>query len=139
MSRLAGALPDEGAEAARIPLAHALIADRVWLLRLRGDSTDGVALWPDLDASAIRALARRNAAAYALYLNDLDDVGATIDYTTSKGEVYTSTVSDVLNHVLLHASHHRGQVNAALRQAGHEPQWVDFIAWLRAGEPSAED
>ena len=136
---LARTLPTSEAEAARIPLAHTLVADRVWLLRLRGDSTDGVALWPDLDASAIRALARRNAAAYALYLNDLDDVEATIDYTNSKGEAYTSTVSDVLNHVLLHAAHHRGQVNAALRQAGHEPPWVDFIAWIRAGEPDVED
>jgi len=139
MARLTRALPDEGAEAARVPLAHALIADRVWLLRLRGDSTDGVALWPDLDASAIRALTLRNADAYAVYLNDLVDVDATIDYTNSKGESYTSSVSDVLNHVLLHAAHHRGQVNAALRQAGYEPQWVDFIAWIRAGEPSAED
>lgn len=121
-----------------MPLAHALVADRVWLLRLQGDSTDGVALWPDLDPSAIRALALRNADAYALYLNGLEDLEATIDYTTSRGETYTSTVWDVLNHVLLHAAHHRGQVNTALRQAGHEPPWVDFIAWIRAGEPGVE-
>lgn len=139
MGCLARALPDDGAEAARVPLAHALVADRVWLLRLQGDSTDGVALWPDLDPAAIRALALRNADAYALYLNDLDDLESTIDYTNSRGEAFTSTVSDVLNHVLLHAAHHRGQVNVALRQAGLEPPWVDFIAWVRAGEPDAEE
>ena len=139
MARLARARPDQGAENARIPLAHALVADRVWLLRLRGASTDGVALWPDLDASAIRALSRRNAEAYAIYLSELEDLDATIEYSTSRGETYTSTVSDVLNHVLLHASHHRGQVNAALREGGHEPQWVDLIAWIRAGEPDGEE
>ncbi len=139
MARLASALPDNGAESARVPLAHALVADRVWLLRLRGDSTDGVALWPDLDASAIRTLAGRNADAYADYLNDLHDDDAPIDYANSKGEPYTSSVLDVLNHVLLHAAHHRGQVNAALRQAGHEPVWVDSIARVRAGEPRAEN
>lgn len=117
--------------------AHTLVADRVWLLRLRGESTEAVVLWPDLDAAGSVALAHRNADAYAAYLGRLTeaDLVATATYRTSKGAAHETAVADVLDHVLLHAAHHRGQINAALRAAGAEPPWVDFIAWVRAGEP----
>lgn len=117
------------------PLAHTLVADRVWLLRLRGDPTEGLVLWPDLDADGCHALARRNADAYDVFLAEAGLDGA-ITYRNSTGTTHETAVRDVLDHVLLHAAHHRGQVNAALRAAGTEPPWVDYLAWLRAGEPS---
>ena len=130
---LAGAVTD--VPSALRPLAHALVADRVWLLRLRGEPTGGVALWPDLDADGCRALARRNAAAYAEVLAAPPDLDAAVAYATSSGAAYETAVGDILDHVLLHAAHHRGQTNAALRAAGAEPPWVDFVAWVRQGEP----
>lgn len=136
--QLADALVRTPAPDAIRPFAHALVADRVWLLRLRGEPTEAVALWPDLDAAGCRALALRNADAYAAYLDALTevDLGATVAYRNSKGAAYETAVADVLDHVLLHAPHHRGQANAALRAAGGEPPGVDFILWVRAGEPS---
>ncbi|MEM1116542.1 MAG: DinB family protein [Bacteroidota bacterium] len=123
----------------RRPLGHALIADRVWLLRLRSEPTEGTALWPDLEIEGCRALARRNADGYTAALDTLSeaDLDATVAYQNSSGRTYATAIRDVLDHVLLHASHHRGQVNAALRAAGADPPWVDFIAWVRAGEPGA--
>ena len=137
-ARLVDALPAAGAEAARSPLAHALVADDVWLRRLQGQSTHGVDLWPDLDAAACRALARRNADGYARYLRQLGDADERVRYTNSTGAAFDTAVGDVLDHVLLHAAHHRGQTSAALRQAGIAPPPVDFVAWVRAGAPSAE-
>lgn len=135
---LAEALQQAPAEAALRPFAHALTADRVWLLRLRGEPTDGVALWPTLDGASCAALARRNADAYAAYLAPLapDALERPVAYQTSQGAPHQTAVGDVLDHVLLHAAHHRGQVNAALRAAGAEPPPLDLIAWLRAGEPT---
>lgn len=134
---LVDALGSPAPDSAIRPVAHALTADRVWLLRLRGEPTDGVALWPDFDAAGCRALARRNAAAYADYLGALapSDLRQSVRYATSSGATHETAVADVLDHVLLHAAHHRGQANAALRAAGGEPPHVDLIAWLRAGEP----
>jgi uncharacterized damage-inducible protein DinB len=134
-ARLVGAVGD--VEPARRPLAHALVADRVWLLRLRSEPTEGVALWPDLDADGLRALARLNADAWGEYLGGLDDdaLDEAAGYRTSRGASHETAVGDVLEHVLLHAAHHRGQTNVALRAADREPPHVDFIAWLRAGEP----
>jgi uncharacterized damage-inducible protein DinB len=40
--------------------------------------------------------------------------------------------------VTSHSTHHRGQVNARLRELGRAPLIVDYIAWLWLGRPSAE-
>lgn len=138
-ARLAAALPD--ASAAVRPLAHALTADRVWWLRLRGEPTEGVALWPALDADGCRALARRNAEAWDAALRpDGEPLGddaldAPTDYANSRGERFDTAVGDVLEHVLLHAAYHRGQAAAALRAEGVGPPATDFVVWLRLGEP----
>jgi uncharacterized damage-inducible protein DinB len=36
-----------------------------------------------------------------------------------------------------HSTYHRGQVNMRLRELGHEPPLVDYIAWLWLGRPAA--
>ena len=135
--RLADALEDtEAHEPARAPLAHACTADRVWLLRLRGASTDGVALWPALPPDGVRALARLNAETYAAYLGALTDadLAQTVRYTNTKGEPFETAVDDILDHVLLHHAYHRGQTAAALRTAGVAPPATDYIVWVREEE-----
>ena len=142
-ARLADALDGASPEAARRALAHALTAGRVWRLRLAGEPTDGVALWPALDAAGCRALARRNAEAWEAVLQPggepLADAAldAPTDYVTTRGERFDTPVGDVLEHVLLHAAYHRGQVAAALRAADQAPPATDFVVWLRLGEPAA--
>lgn len=118
------------------PFAHALAADRVWHRRLTGAPGHGLEIWPDLDARACRALLQETTADWRSTLDALDDLGATVSYRTSRGEPFESTVADVLDHVLLHAAHHRGQATAALRAAGATPPALDFIFWVRAGEPT---
>ena len=69
-------------------------------------ATDGIDLLPDLDAAACRALACRNADAYAAYLDrlDADALAETPTCRTSAGAMYENSVADVLDHVLIHAS-----------------------------------
>lgn len=140
-ARLADALGGAPPEAARRPLAHALTADRVWLLRLHGEPTEGVALWPALDGAGCRALARRNAEAWEVFLTPGGEplgaaaLHAPTDYANSRGERFDTAVGDVLEHVLLHAAYHRGQVAAALRADGQTPPATDLVVWLRLGEP----
>lgn len=138
-AELAGAPP--GAPALR-PLAHALTADRVWLLRLQGEPTDGVALWPALDGAGCHVLARRNAEAWSAVLapggEPVEDTAldAPVAYTNRRGERFDTSVGDILEHVLLHAAYHRGQVAAALRAEDTAPPTTDFVVWVRLGEPA---
>ncbi|MEM0962478.1 MAG: DinB family protein [Bacteroidota bacterium] len=116
------------------PLAHLLAADHVWHARLTG-AEPRVAIWPDLDAEGCRQLWRETTTRWRTFL-DRADLDTTVRYQNSRGIPFETPVADVLDHVLLHAAHHRGQVNTALRAAGAEPPWVDLIAWLREGEPT---
>ena len=40
--------------------------------------------------------------------------------------------------VTSHSAHHRGQVNARLRELSGEPPYVDFIIWSWLGKPAAD-
>ena len=136
-STLLGVIETHPAPEALRPFAHALAADRVWHRRLSGAPSDGLAIWPDLDAAGCRALLDETTRDWRTYLDGLDDLHGTVAYQNSRGEPFESAVADVLDHVLLHGAHHRGQANAALRAAGATPRALDLIFWARSGEPPA--
>jgi len=47
------------------------------------------------------------------------------------------TLAETVRQVVMHSMHHRGQVNARLRELGAEPPLVDYIAWIWRGRPDA--
>ena len=55
-------------------------------------------------------------------------------YQTTKGIEYRTPVGDVLMHLVLHSSYHRGQVAAAVREAGGKPAVTDYVVYLRLGK-----
>jgi uncharacterized damage-inducible protein DinB len=61
------------------------------------------------------------------------DDGRPVGYRNSKGEPWTSTVGDILTHVVTHSAYHRGQVASELRAAGFIPAYTDFIHAVRQG------
>ena len=61
------------------------------------------------------------------------DLDRSVAYRNSKGEPWTSTVGDILTHVVTHSAYHRGQVASELRAAGFEPAYTDFIHAVRQG------
>ena len=117
--------------------AHVLGAEAVWLARIAGRPAD-VAVWPTLSLESAANLAARNA-------KELDDVVASlapsdvtreIDYRNSAGREFRSTIEDILLHVALHGSYHRGQVALVIRAGGGEPASTDYIGFIR-GAPAA--
>jgi len=115
-------------------LAHVVAAERLWFHRLRRDPTS-VVVWPHLTlaecGTAIEECARL--AEDCLNRLTVEELDAPIDYVNSKGEPWTSRVDDVLQHVVLHSTYHRGQIAAALRAAGATPATTDFIHAARLG------
>ena len=118
------------------PFAHALAADRVWHRRLTHGPTDGLEIWPALDAAGCDALLRETTADWHHYLDGPVGLGEVLAYRTSRGEPFETAVADVLDHVVLHAAHHRGQACVALRAAGAVPPALDLVVWARDGEPT---
>jgi uncharacterized damage-inducible protein DinB len=131
---IAGALvaePRIDGEALRL-FAHVAAAEHLWLARIHGRPAE-VAVWPSLSADAAGDLAARSAGELDALVRAGDDaaLARVIEYRNSAGRDFSNTVGDIVTHVTLHGSHHRGQILHALRAAGREPPYVDFIQFAR--------
>jgi uncharacterized damage-inducible protein DinB len=115
-------------------LGHVAGAEELWLSRLRGQPP-GHAVWPELTLlqceESVEALAR----AWSEHLGTLPEEGLErpVSYVNSKGEPWTSTVADIVTHVVIHSAYHRGQVASEMRSSGHTPAYTDFIHCVRQG------
>ena len=127
----AGANGGATAEALR-EHAHVLGAEETWLARIEGRSP-AAPVWPEATLEAVRTLSEATERAFRAYLRDLTEEGlaTSVTYRNSAGDEFTNRVADILLHVALHGQYHRGKVNLLLRQGGHEPAPVDYIAYVR--------
>jgi len=117
--------------------AHILGADLNWLARLQGRAA-AAPIWPSPSVDDCTILMGETHAAWHAYIATLTDgeLARSVHYRNSAGLEFDSTVEEILLHVCLHATNHRGQLNAQLRAAGFEPNGSDFIAFAR-GVPAA--
>ena len=116
-------------------LAHLVGAGRLWLARLEGSAGKPPAVWPDLSLDEASAGVEELAGHWRAYAAGLDEpaLAKTVSYTNSKGEPWTSTVGDILTHVVIHGGYHRGQIASDLRGAGFTPAYTDYIEAVRRG------
>lgn len=118
--------------------AHLLSAKKVWIKRLNGEDLSGVVIWPDLQWNECEVLIKENEEAYRSFLSEKteDDLKAKLYYQNSKGTDFQTPIQDILSHVLIHGSHHRGQIAKAIREAGAEPINTDYITYVRNQQAS---
>lgn len=114
-------------------LAHILITKQEYFERLGGKDSTGFDFWPDLDLDTCRRLAEKTTEHYFALLDNLDESGfeQIAKYKTSEGVSYENTYRDLLMHVLLHSSIHRGNIVLKMREEGLEPPKIDYILYLR--------
>jgi uncharacterized damage-inducible protein DinB len=113
-------------------LSHLVGAGRLWLARLEGSTEKPPAVWPELSLEEAAAGVEELAGRWRPFAEvDGADLDRRVSYTNSKGEPWTSSVGDILMHVVLHGSYHRGQVASELRGAGHSPAYTDYIEAVR--------
>jgi uncharacterized damage-inducible protein DinB len=129
--------PESRAHARAVEIfAHLAASEHVWLARLQGgEPTHSV--WPELDADEALQLAADSAAGLAAVARSLDLEGTmrTLTYRNSAGREFTDPVGDILLHLALHGSYHRGQIALLVRDGGGSPASTDYIAFVR-GAPA---
>jgi uncharacterized damage-inducible protein DinB len=110
---------------------HVLAAEQVWLSRIDGRAPN-VPVWPSLQLDECEALAARNQAVFASHVTaDVASLERAVRYRNTKGEEFVNTVEDILLHVALHGSYHRGQVARIVRGEGGAPHPTDYIVFIR--------
>ncbi|MBI2406673.1 MAG: DinB family protein [Gemmatimonadetes bacterium] len=115
-------------------LAHMAGAEWVWLRRWKGESPSAVPEWVrEADIATVRAQLAEIERERDEYLASLsaDDVEREVEYRTLSGAAGRTKLSDLIRHVVNHASYHRGQVTTMLRQLGATPPGTDYVLYLR--------
>lgn len=132
--RLIVHLKSNASENARRILAHVLITEQEYYVRLYGKDSTGFDFWQDLSLKDCGNLARKTAERYEKLLRRFEEEGLdlTTRYKTSEGVLYENSFREMLTHIVLHSATHRGQVNKALREDGFEPVNTDYIIYLRS-------
>jgi len=120
-------------------IAHIYAAEWIWHQRWTGQSPTAALpadRFPDLPSvvTAWQALEHdMRALVDALGENGL---AAAREYKLLSGQPGVSTGAQMFQHVVNHASYHRGQVMTMLRQVGGTPQNTDLIAFHRLQTPA---
>lgn len=115
-------------------MSHIVSAERLWLERLK-QQPQSLPVWPKQDLEHCRAQAEEMGRLWREYteLMTAGDVLLTVSYKNTKGEPWTSTVADILTHVILHSAYHRGQIASHMRENGQTPAMTDYIHAVRQG------
>jgi uncharacterized damage-inducible protein DinB len=116
-------------------MTHILAAEQVWLSRFIGAPVGHVASvedYPDLPSLASGFVELWPQIEWVLASLTEEQVGGDFTWVNTKGESHTAPFRQVLLHFVNHATYHRGQVVALMRQLGHSPPATDLVYWRGA-------
>jgi uncharacterized damage-inducible protein DinB len=121
----------------RETVVHTYAAEWAWHSRWRGQSP-ATLMTSDAfpDVAAIRTVWADHETKMRAFLEELgeDGLARVFEYKLLSGHPGSSPFWQMLQHVVNHASYHRGQVTTMLRQLGAQPaKPMDMIAFYRAG------
>jgi len=123
----------------RDTLAHMHFAECAWYARWRREAPPSAPeKFPDLES--VRQASRKHEVSMRALLERLgqDGVNQAMDYTSRlDGKDHTSIFWHMFQHVINHATYHRGQVTMMLRQLGAKPVDTDLIKFYWEREESA--
>jgi uncharacterized damage-inducible protein DinB len=108
-------------------------AEWIWMERWRGVSHSYIWKADDFaDLSTLRARWQELENDRRQLLESLSEEGLhrQLSYKNLKGEPFTLPLAQQIQHVVNHATLHRGQVVGMIRQLGVQPPAVDFLYYL---------
>ena len=121
----------------RDTLAHTYLAEWAWYSRWQGHSPSAFpALDQFADVASLSSAWQDTERQVRAFIEPLSDADLTrvIAYRLFSGAEASSPIWQMVQHVVNHASYHRGQVTTMLRQAGAKPaKSMDLIAYYREG------
>jgi uncharacterized damage-inducible protein DinB len=120
-------------------LVHMAGAEWIWLERWKGISHSRI--WTDNDFAGVAALRSRwreiETERRELFESLTEErLRQDLSYKNIKGDPFTLPLVEQMQHVVNHATLHRGQVVGMIRQLGFQPPAVDLLYYLIAQRSS---
>jgi uncharacterized damage-inducible protein DinB len=121
------------AERALKVAGHLIGALRVWLARFEAPELPPPAPWPLLSLEEAEAAVSDMRRRWDSLLHNLtpERLDGDLVYRNSKGVEFRTPARHVLMHLVMHSAYHRGQIAAAVREAGGKPAATDYIVYVR--------
>jgi uncharacterized damage-inducible protein DinB len=117
-------------------VTHIYAAEHVWHLRWQGSSPDSFVPRDRVpDVAALRQAWADGERGVRALVDGLGDSGIqrVVEFTLMNGTPSAASMWQMVQHVVNHASYHRGQITTMLRQIGAPPpKAMDLIAYYRA-------
>lgn len=120
-------------------LLHMAGAEWIWLERWHGRSPGKAEAWakwttevcPDL--ATLKQRWGQLCAARSAFVSELneDQLNAELEFRLLSGDASSMRLVDQMQHVVNHATMHRGQIVGMIRQLGIDPPATDLIFYLR--------
>ncbi|HLI34509.1 MAG TPA: DinB family protein [Terriglobia bacterium] len=122
-----------GAERPLKFLGHIIGAQRIWLARLEHKDPFAFQPWPALSLDECRAALDELSQRWKKFLQDLtsEQLSQEVIYRNTQGTEFRTPLVDVLEHLVMHSAYHRGQLAAAIREAGGKPAPTDYVVYVR--------
>lgn len=116
-------------------LSHILNAQHIWNARV-GDALSIYDIWQMHKKEQWDTINQEN---FDLSLKLTVGVNLHVGhkYKEYTGDDFTNNVVDILRHVVMHASYHRGQIAQKAKELGLVPPATDYIQYLRETETSS--
>ena len=115
-------------------LVHIFASFEMWLARWMGHSPKQLLNTNDIPTlDSAKKQWSESQQKLASFVNGLKEADLTkvISYTTTEGKNYSTPLWQMMQHLVNHATYHRGQIVTMLRQLGVKPANTDMIFYFR--------
>lgn len=110
-------------------ISHMAAAQTIWIERINGTPSD-TKVWSIYEKETLQELFDANYQVLQQII-DREDFNRVVTYTNSRGEHHSSILSDILTHMALHASYHRGQIISLVKGQVEKLPATDYIFYYR--------
>lgn len=112
--------------------SHLVMAEKVWLSRARG-TDESYKIWEPIPLPELIRHINQSAQQWTDFIQGVTDrqFREQISYLNLKGVPFQNTLEEIVTHTVNHSTHHRGQIVMRIRQQGHTPPALDYIAFAR--------
>ena len=116
-------------------LVHIMGAEEIWLKRWKEESPSTFYTkekFPTFDALSDHwDMVEHEMIGFCHILKMEEDIAKTVTYKDLKGNQYSQSLWQLMQHLANHSTYHRGQVVTMLRQLGVKPVGTDLVTFYR--------
>jgi len=114
-------------------LCHTVAARLAWLARIHQGHSDDIDIWVLLPLDKLINLHLETIAALKALASGMEEqqLAESFSYRSYEGTEHSSTIGDMLVHLVNHSSHHRGIILRSIREAGGDAPPCDWIVFTR--------